>query len=84
MASRWDDLREIDLSKLTPVTENPSIDAKLYYVLETGAGSKLLEVTISWINARAVVNGIIVEESPVIYELILPFLAEEDRWVLGF
>ena len=84
LASRWDDLKGIDLSELTPVTENTNIDAKFHYVLETGAGSKLLEVTVSWINAKAVVNGIIVEESPVIYKLILPFLTEEDRSVLGF
>lgn len=45
---------------------------------------KLLEVTVCEINRNAYVNDIEVKHDPVLYELITPFLSEEDREILGF
>lgn len=76
-------LRKLDPSALQTVQERPYIDARLVYVFEAG-DDKLLEVTVCEINRNAYVNDIEVKHDPVLYELIIPFLSEEDREILGF
>lgn len=76
-------LRELDASILQPVEELSYINARLYYVFEIGDSEKILEVVINEIHGSVFVNGIEVEDNPVFYELILPFLTEEDGEILG-
>lgn len=82
LTDHWALLRTLDASALQPVKEETYLDVRLYYVFETDDG-KLLEVAISSIYGNAFVNGIEVEHNPVFYEIILPFISEEDRDILG-
>ena len=84
LADHWELLRKLDAAALQPVEEKTYLDVRLYYVFETGDGNKLLEVAISEINGNVFVNGVEVEHDPVFYEIIAPFLSEEDHTVLGF
>ena len=81
-------LKKMDASILQPVQEETYIDARLYYVFEVGESEKLLEVVVSpsqlyKINGSVVVNGIEVEDNPIFYELIAPFLTEDAHNKLG-
>lgn len=76
-------LQKMDSSILQPVKEESNINARLYYVFEVGDSCKILEVAISDIHGSAFVNGIKVEDNPVFYELITPYLSEEDVNTLG-
>jgi len=67
---------------LQPVKEKTYINARLYYVLEVGTES-LLGVVISDIHGSVFVNGEEVEDHPVFYEIIIPYLTDEDRTILG-
>ena len=75
-------LRKLDASALQPVNEETYLNARLYYVFETDDG-KLLEVAINGWSGNAFVNGVEIEPSSVLYDIIIPFLSEEDRNVLG-
>jgi hypothetical protein len=77
-------LRKLDASVIKPLDEEPYVNARLCYVFEMESGSKLLEVTINDINGRVFINGYEVEHNPIFYEIIAPFLSEEDHIVLGF
>ena len=84
LAANAEVLRKLDASVLQPVEdEDFYINARLYYVLETGESEILLEVIISEINGTAVVNGINVESNPVLYEIVTPFLTAEARDLWG-
>ena len=75
-------LGKLDASILLPAKENRYLDARLYYVFETDRG-RLLEVAISDIGGNVFVNGIEVAHDPVFYDILVPFLSEEDRSMLG-
>ena len=76
-------LRKLDASILKPVAEPSYVDARLYYVFEVGDSEVILDVvTGAERNDTIFVNGIEVETNPVFYELILPFLTEEDCEIL--
>lgn len=77
-------LKKLDASILQPVKEESYINARLHYVFETKKSGKILEVTISQIHGSVFINGIEVEDNPIFYELIDPFLTEEDRNILGY
>ena len=77
-------LEKLNPSILQPVKEETYINARLYYVFEVGASNKILEVIISEIHGSVFVNGTEVEHHDVFYELIDPFLSEEDRDILGY
>lgn len=83
LAAHSELLRKLEPSILQPVEEGSYIDARLYYVFEVGESEKILEVVISKIYGTVFVNGIEVENNAVFYELILPFLTEQDRSILG-
>ena len=83
LASHWERLKELDPSILQPVKEESYINARLYYVFEVGDSNKILEVVISQIHGSVFVNAVEVEDHPVFYELIIPFLTEEGRGILG-
>ena len=73
-------LKKLDWSLLSPVKAEYPMDARIHYVIEKENGEKLLEVTISRFKDIAIlVNHIEVEENPVFYELIYPFLPEDAR-----
>ena len=76
-------LRKLDASIISAVNEESYIDARLYYAFETGNGNKFLEVIVNEINGPVFVNGYEVENNPIFYEIIVPFLSEEDRIILG-
>ena len=75
-------LSKLEPSILEPVKEETYLNARLYYVIETEAHGKILEVAVCQIGANVFVNGIEVEYNPVIYEVIMPFLSEEDIAIL--
>jgi hypothetical protein len=76
-------LRKLGPSVLEPVEEPSYINARLYYVFEVGDSEVILDVvTGAERNDTIFVNGIEVETNPVFYELILPFLTEEDCEIL--
>ena len=83
LASCWELLKELNPSILHPVQEESYINARLYYVFEVGDSDKILEVVINNIHGNAFVNGIEVEDNPIFYELIVPYLTEEGRITLG-
>lgn len=77
-------LSKLEPSILEPAKEETYLDARLYYVIETETHGKILEVAISEIGGRNVfVNGIEVEDNSVFYEVITPFLSEEDIAILS-
>ena len=76
-------LSKLEPSILEPVKEETYLDARLYYVIETEAHGKILEVAVSQPGKNVFVNGIEVEHNPVFYEIIKPFLSEEDIAVLS-
>ena len=75
-------LSKLEPSILEPVKEETYLDARLYYVIETEAHGKILEVAVSDMGKNVFVNGIEVEHNPVFYEIIKPFLSEEDIAIL--
>lgn len=83
LAPCWAQFKELDSSILQPVKEESYVNARLYYVLEVGDSGKVLEVVISSIHGSVFVNGIEVEDNPIFYDLIVPFLTAEDCSVLG-
>lgn len=83
LENHLEQLRKLDASMLQPVQEESYINARLYYVFEAGDSDKILEVVISEIHGSVFVNGVEVEDNPVFYDLILPFLEDEDREILG-
>ena len=77
-------LSKLEPSILEPVKEETYLNARLYYVIETETHGKILEVAMSEIGGRNVfVNGIEVEDNSVFYEVITPFLSEEDIAILS-
>ena len=75
-------LRKLNQSILQPTEGESCINARLYYVFET-ENDKLLEVDLTRISGTVFVNGIEVEDHPIFYELIAPFLTEDAYNTLG-
>ena len=82
LAAHWERIKKVDMSVLQPVADGFNTDARLYYVLETG-NDKILDVVISRNHCNAFVGGIEVEDNPVLYEIITPFLTEDACSTLG-
>lgn len=76
-------LRKLDYRMLQIVAETTYMNARLCYVFELG-DQDILEVVISDIGGNIFVNGLEVEDHPIFYELIEPFLTEEAHETLGF
>ena len=80
----WENMKKLNASNLHAVEEKTYVNARLYYVLEMGESLQLLDVVVnSTIHGGVFVNGVEVENHPVIYEIISPFLSEHDRDVLN-
>lgn len=76
-------LGKLNASAITPVDNDSYIDARLYYVFERDNGRPILEVIVNDPKEGYFVNGYEVEPTPLIYEIITPFLSDEDRAILG-
>lgn len=76
-------LRKLDYRMLQIAAEPSYMNARLCYVFELG-DQEILEVVISDIGGKVFVNGLEVEDDPIFYELIEPFLTEEAHDTLGF
>ena len=82
LANHSDSLKKLDASILRPSKVEDYLNARLYYVFETDHG-QLLDVAISHIGGHVYVNGIEVENNPVFYDIIVPFMSEDDLQILG-
>lgn len=76
-------LKNLTHSVLQPVEEETYLNARLYYVFETGNSDKILEIAISYIHSNVFVNGTEVEDNPIFYEIIDPFLTDDAHSTLG-
>jgi len=77
-------LSKLEPSILEPVKEETYLDARLCYVIETETHGKILEVAVSQVGENIFVNGIEVEHNSVLYEVIMPFLSEDDIAVIFY
>ena len=72
--------------ELIPVEKKSYIDARIYYVFELNGTNKLFDV-ILWggINdyKSLFVNGIEIEENSIFFDVMLPFLSEEETTELN-
>lgn len=75
-------LRALSAAKLTPVTEDIGINARIYYEFSTN-NEKVLGVTINQVHNGVFVNGIAVKDSAIFYDVIIPFLSKDDCNLLG-
>lgn len=83
LSTHVDLLKKLNASVLQPYEEEPYMNARLYYVIETGDSGKLLEVVGNQFSGPAFVNGVPVVQDSVIFEVVAPFLTEEDRNTLS-
>ena len=91
LAAHRDLLASLNAACLKPVAEDADTHPiigfiRLVYVLERGDSEVLLEVIASDIiyHGGVLVNGFEVENDPIFYDLIDPFLTEEDRNTLKY
>lgn len=88
LAAHADLIKQLDAAYLQPV-EAPTWEItsylRLVYVFEQENGEPLLEVMATNLvhDETILVNGFYVENKPIFYELIDPFLTDEDRSVLA-
>lgn len=84
LATQWEYIQGMDMSVLQQDTQKTYVNARICYVFETSEGI-ILEVVLNGIQDSdpAFINGIAVENHPVLYEVLLPFLTEDDCNILG-
>lgn len=72
--------KQIDDDDLKPVLKKTSdLDLRVYYVIESKKNGKLLDVAMWGEKDDTIfVNGTEVEENDVFYDVIIPFLPEEE------
>jgi len=71
-------LEQIANADLTPVEQEPYEFVRLYYVFKTKWNRKIFSVCM-WSGSEDIyVNGIQVEKNEVFYEVVMPFLPEDD------
>lgn len=72
-------LNQINSVSLAQVElEEDHMNARIYYLFENGDGEKLLDVAMWAYDRNIYVNGVLVEEENVFYDIIIPFLPEEE------
>jgi len=84
LAKHVDALKRLDASDLQPASGEYWLNARFHYVFARG-DQKILEVTRECYGKSdemtadyALINGILVEEEAVLYEIVIPFMSEED------
>ena len=73
-------LTQISSDVLTPVTQKSSINARIYYMFEN-KGKKIFDVAMWGGNSEGnsiFVNGVECKENEVFYDIIMPFLPENE------
>lgn len=83
LAAHWEQFRELKPSALQLAAEKEQyINARLCYILEVGDGAGnyeiILDVLKSYIHGNAFVNGVEVEHTELLFDLIRPFMTEKD------
>lgn len=71
-------LKQVSNIKLIPVEKNSKIDARIYYVFEDSKGKKIFDVAMWGDSDSNYVNGCEFEGENVFYDILLPFLPEDE------
>lgn len=79
----YEQFKKLDTFVTQSVSENPVVNARLYYILEQGESERLIEVVISEASSTVLVNGVAVAYDSAFYELIKPFLTDDARNILS-
>ncbi len=88
LVQHLDLLKTVNSSNIRASAEEYSANARFYYVFETESSGKMLEVVMQQFTGddkavAAFVNGIKIEKNPVLFEIIIPFLSDEESKTLG-
>jgi len=71
----FDTLQKLADVELVPVKSESRVDARIHYVFETGSGQSIFDVTWRWSGEPyIIVNGLVVKENDIFFEVIKPFL----------
>ena len=62
---------------LIPVWKKSYLNARIYYVFETGEQGKILDVAMWGDNANIFVNEIEIKENDIFYDVLITFLPED-------
>ena len=86
IAEHLESMKQLNSSTIQASNAEHFVNARLYYVLETG-GAQILTVSLNNYcsddeHVSAYLNGIKVKPNPTLFEAIRPFLPEEDREIL--
>ncbi len=71
-------LKQMSNAALIPVEHETRIDARIYYVFETKKGKKILDVAMWGDDNSIYVNGLEVKENTIFYDVLMPFLPEDE------
>ena len=71
-------LRQISNATLKPVEQKSRINARINYVFENKKGRKIFDVAMWGRNDSIFINGLEVEGNPIFYDILMPFLPEEE------
>ena len=94
-------LKQVGNITLIPVKDKSYIDARIYYVFETNKGKKIFDVamwgylegmgegddelSIYYDELCIHINGVAFKENDIFYDLIIPFLPEDEAYIVeGF
>ena len=69
--------KQISEDDLVPVKSNSRINARFYYVFETGAGEKIFDVAMWGSDSSVFINGLEVNGNDLFFDIIIPFLPED-------
>ena len=69
-------LDQISSTNIVPVWKKSYLDARIYYVFETGENGKIFDVAMWSGNNNVFVSGIEVKPNDIYYDVIMPFLPE--------
>ncbi len=81
-------LKQVGNITLIPVKEESYINARIYYVFETNKGKKIFDVTMwGWGMGEGdeeyiYINGFAFKENDIFYDLIIPFLPEDEAYIV--
>jgi len=73
-----DSINQLITEPLIPYEQKTRLDCHIYYVFETPIHRKLYEVALWGSGGSIYVNGIAVKEADIYYDIILPFLPQDE------
>lgn len=71
-------LNQMSTVDLVPVEYKSRIDARLYYVFETKKNRKVFDVSMWGDDHSIFVNGLEVKENDIFYDVVMPFLPDDQ------